>query len=128
MENNNSLEFKYQLFNLLLERLNEYDKNILVLNVQQEVVASFPCVVMEMTDDYVHKGAMTFDKIENFTNYIVQFEIYTEGENKEFEADDIAWEIEKAMLEMNMRRFQRMTIKNFSDLSIYRVMTRYRNI
>lgn len=89
--------------------------------------SKFPHVSIEMTNNDILRMLQASDENENFSRAVFDINIYSnDPAEKKSICKTIAREIDNVMFSMNFNRIYCKPMHNLEDMSIYRIVARYR--
>lgn len=91
--------------------------------------AVFPAVTIEEADNHVYEKTQSSDHIENHAGLMYEINVYSNlATGKKSQCKSIMKLIDAEMSELGFTRTMSGSVKNLNDVTIYRMVSRYKGI
>ena len=116
-----------EVYTRVAEVLREKFPGIDIAGTYVPAPSKFPHVSIEMTNCDTLRMLQASQTEENFDRVVFDVNVYSnDSELKKSICKEIVAEINQIIFEMNFSRLYQRPVHNFEDMSIYRIVTRYR--
>lgn len=123
------IDIENELFTKIATALREEFSSIFVTGETVKAPASFPCVSIVEMDNYTLDRTKTSGNVENHANIVYEINVYSnKTTGKKTECKAIFKDIDREMTELGFTRIMRSPVPNMEDLTIYRMVGRYRAV
>jgi hypothetical protein len=123
------IDIENELFTKVATVLRDKYTPIFVTGEYVKAPAEFPCVSIVEMDNYTLERTKTSKNVENHANIVYEINVYSNKKTgKKTECKSIFKDIDREMTELGFTRIMRSPVPNMEDLTIYRMVGRYRAV
>lgn len=116
-----------EIYTELVATLTAYDTKIKSSSVYVNMPSEYPFVSLEEISDRVYERGMDDTEIENFDEKDFEINIYTQGNLKKSEGDNIANVVDSLFKSLGFVRQSKTPLQDTNE-TIYRIVMRYSGI
>lgn len=123
------IDIENEIFNEVSKRVRKKFPKIFMTGEYVKSPSSFPCVSLVEMDNSTYEDSQTSEGGENHATVMYEANIYSnKTTGKKAECKAIASLIDDVLMDMNFTRIMLEPMLNQNDVTIYRMLGRYRAI
>jgi hypothetical protein len=123
------IDIENEIFNEVSMRVRKKFPKIFMTGEYVKSPSSFPCVSLVEVDNSAYRDSQTTNSNENHAVVMYELNVYSnKTKGKKAECKEIIGLIDEILAEFNFTRMMLQPVPNPNDVTIYRMLGRYRAI